>query len=344
MERVWYGATPGARAARGLLTPLGWTFGAVAALRGRLYDRGLLRSVEGALPALGVGNLTVGGTGKTPVAAEIARRLLESGARPAIVLRGYGGDEPLVHSLLNPTIPVVAGADRVGGVQDAAAAGADVVVLDDAFQHRRLRRELDVVLVSADRWGGAPPRPLPAGPWRERLHALERASLALVTRKAASDSQVEGVLEAIRKAAPGCPVAVARLEMRALVTLGEGGSEQRPLEWLAGRRVVAAAAIGDPAAFLSQLSARGAKIVPHIWPDHHAFTHQDVRQLVVAAGPDPVVCTLKDAVKLAPFWPREGLPLWYVSQMVTFERGENELQRILTALLAARSHTNRHGL
>src|SRR5690348_7442624 len=130
------------------------------------------------LPTLSVGNVTVGGTGKTPVAAWIAAELIDRGARPAIVLRGYGDDEPLVHARLNPDVPVIVAPDRLEGIARAAASGADVAVLDDAFQHRRAQRTADIVLVSAERWTRTP-RLLPAGPWRESLRALRRTSMIL---------------------------------------------------------------------------------------------------------------------------------------------------------------------
>ncbi|MHB1224915.1 MAG: tetraacyldisaccharide 4'-kinase, partial [Gemmatimonadaceae bacterium] len=312
-----------------------WAFAGAVALRGRLYDRRLLDVGQPSLPALGVGNLTVGGTGKTPIAAELARRLRAAGARPAIVLRGYGDDEPLVHARLNPDVPVVTGADRAAAVRQAAAAGADVAVLDDAFQHRRLARQADIVLLSADRWGRGSRRLLPAGPWREPLAALGRASLAVVTRKAAAPEEVDAAVAAIAAAAPDCPVAVAELALDALVAVADG--ERRPLSDLRGRAVLAATAIGDPGAFVSQLRASGASVSVMAWPDHHAFTAADVDRLALAAGrADLVVCTLKDAVKLAPRWPRAAAALWYVSQTVAFERGEEQLQPILTALLQAR--------
>ncbi|HEX5971196.1 MAG TPA: tetraacyldisaccharide 4'-kinase, partial [Gemmatimonadaceae bacterium] len=136
-ERVWYDRSLASRLARGALAPAGWLYAGATTVRNRLYDAGVLRSRAPSLPVLAVGNLSVGGTGKTPVAAWAAARLLEAGAHPAIVLRGYGGDEPLVHQQLNPAAVVVADADRLRGVDRARAAGADCAILDDAFQHRR---------------------------------------------------------------------------------------------------------------------------------------------------------------------------------------------------------------
>ena len=344
VQALWFGDGPAARTGRVALAPLGFAFSGIARLRGRLYDAGLAHSTEPMLPAIAVGNLTVGGTGKTPIAAELVRRLLAAGARPAVVLRGYGDDEPAVHRTLNPEAIVVADPDRLAGVAKGAAEGADVAVLDDAFQHRRIRRQADVVLVSADQWRDGARLGLPAGPWREPLEALRRAALVVVTRKAAGDERVHAVLRAVGRAAPGRPLAVVRLEPAALRS---PWPEQAPaaLSMVAGRRVLAATAIGDPAAFLRQLDRLGASVVSRTWPDHHAFSDADVSELVrAAAEADLVLCTLKDAVKLAPRWPRAGPGLWYVSQAVTFERGESQLQDLLDRLIASRSlHTPHAG-
>ena len=332
-------------AARLALLPLEAVYGAVVAARGTLFDAGVLRSQETVLPALSVGNLTVGGTGKTPVAAWFAARLREGGARPAIVLRGYGDDEPLVHATLNPDVPVIATPDRVAGVRAARDGGADVAVLDDAFQHRRARRIADVVLVSADRWDGRRRHLLPAGPWREPLRALRRASLVVVTRKASTILDADEVFEAARSAAPDVPVAVFHIaadQLRAAPG-GEGGARiasSLPLRRLAGARTFAISAIGDGGAFHAQLVAAGAILdpPPAPYPDHYAFGPEDATRLArQAERASLVVCTLKDAVKLGPLWPRAAPPLWYVSQRVAPERGADAVDRLLAAVSAARA-------
>ena len=172
----------GARAVRSALLPASWVFGAIVARRNARFDAATLR--RAALPSLSVGNLTVGGTGKTPVAAWCVEQLRARGARPAIVMRGVGDDEWRVHGLLNPGTPVIVSADRSDGVFTARARGADCVVLDDAFQHRQAARVADVVLVSADGFSGRA-HLLPAGLYREPLTALRRAQAVLVTDKAA---------------------------------------------------------------------------------------------------------------------------------------------------------------
>jgi tetraacyldisaccharide 4'-kinase len=332
-ERVWYGRDAGATLARAALSPLALLFRAGVAARAAAYD-----ARDGAAlpaPSVSVGNLTVGGTGKTPVAAWVAARLLARGARPAIVLRGYGGDEPRVHELLNPGAVVVASGDRVAGAREAVSRGADVLVLDDAFQHRRARRDVDLVLVSADRWTGEA-RLLPAGPFREPLAALRRATAVVVTRKAAPLARAEAVAAAVGASAPGRPVAIVSLPLDALRPWG-GEEPERPLAWLAGRRVLAVAAVGDPGAFFAQLAGAGAAVERAPFRDHHAFSPTEVAALALRrAGVEIVVCTLKDAVKLGPLWPRLAPPLWYVSQRVAVERGAESLDALLETLLAAR--------
>lgn len=333
-ERVWHGAGAKASLARAVLAPAALLYGGVMRARTLLYDARVLPSHAPRIPAVSVGNLSVGGTGKTPVAAWVARELAARGAHPAVVLRGYGGDEPLVHERLNPDIPIVADPDRVRGVSRAAAQGADVAVLDDAFQHRRIRRAADIVLLSADVSDG-PWRLLPAGPWREPIGALSRASLALVTRKAAPAERVDELLRAIDRARPSLPVAVARLEPDGLrAATGEG---DLAIASLAGRDILAISAIGDPRAFAAQLRALGARVTERAFGDHHGYTAADAFAIAAALRPGALaVCTLKDAVKLAPLWPRAAPRLWYVSQRVVVERGERALGALLDTVVQLR--------
>jgi tetraacyldisaccharide 4'-kinase len=335
VERVWYGADVVASATRGALVPFERTFKAVVGVRDMLYDAGWLKVHDSPIPAISVGNLSVGGTGKTPIAAWIARGLADRGARPAVVLRGYGDDEPLVHGVLNPEIPVIVDADRVAGVARAAANGATVAVLDDAFQHRRASRVADVVLVSADRWTPEY-HLLPAGPWREPLDAVRRATLVIVTRKAASDAVVEQVHEAIAHVAPAVPRVSVRLAPQALVRVAS--TETAPIDALSGKEVWVLTAIGDPRAFVQQLEAAGARVHPTVLPDHHAFDDADVERFARAVPAGAwAVCTLKDAVKLEPRWRGKAPALWYVSQQVNVERGVGGIERVLDDLVRTRS-------
>jgi len=332
-EKLWAGESTGHRVARGALFPLELIYRSLMAVRSELYDRGGLAVKPSAIAVVSVGNLTVGGTGKTPVSAWIAARLVEIGRKPAIVLRGYGDDEPIVHARLNPGIPVVVDRDRARGIARAAASGADVTVLDDAFQHRGAARNLDIVLVSADDWS-AGAHVLPAGPYRESPEGLRRATLVVVTAKAAPPGRIEAVEQWIKSVAPRTPIAVARLTHSGLMRETPRGDEL-PMSAASGKRVLAIAAVGNPGAFFRQLEAAGASVVPLRFPDHHAFTSEDVRRAAsLSRGIDMVVCTLKDAVKLAPIWPASEPPLWYVSLSVEVERGEAALDDMLRRLPA----------
>ena len=331
-ERLWWSDALPWRLARLALAPAEAVFGAAVRARGALYDRGVLRATAPPIPAIAVGNLTVGGTGKTPFAAWLAQRLLERGERPAIVSRGVGGDELLVHRALVPGAVVVGGADRVRGVARAAEEGATVAVLDDAFQHRRIARAADIVLIAAER-SHHRPRLLPAGPYREAPSALRRAAVAVVTSKRAGADRADACEALIRRAAPNVPIARVRFVLDAL---RDGSGASRALDSLARGAVLAVAGIADPGSFAAQLAESGARVELARFPDHHAYDRADVADLARrAARHDRAVCTLKDFVKLAPLWPKDAPPLWWASQRVHIERGGEALAACLSAVVAA---------
>jgi tetraacyldisaccharide 4'-kinase len=336
---MWHSGSLLAGTARLLLAPAAAAYRAVTSARNALYDRGALAVARPSIPVVSIGNLTVGGTGKTPVAAWMVRQLELRGARPSIVLRGYGSDEPMVHAVLNPDARVFANADRVAAVQEAASAGCDVAVLDDAFQHRRIARTEDVVLVSADQWQ-EPMRLLPAGPWREAPSALSRASCVIVTRKAVADDVALSLrhrLAALTKTGDG---AVMTLELDALHDAVTGAIQS--LSSLGGARVLAVAGLGDPQSFARQLGGAGAQVELRSYSDHHPYDKTDIERLAREARSfDHICCTLKDAVKLGPRWPREAPPLWYVSLRCGIEVGEAEVSALLDRVLAARPRNDR---
>jgi tetraacyldisaccharide 4'-kinase len=334
-ESVWYGDEMTSRIARVLLSPAGALYGVAVAQINMMAV--MSRPAMGAIPALSIGNLTVGGTGKTPVSAWFAARLREHGGTPAIVLRGYGDDEVLVHALLNPDVKVFAGADRAEQVRQAAAAGADVAVLDDAFQHRRAARVADVVLISADRWTGRVSL-LPAGPFREPLKALRRATLVVLTVKAALDDRVRAAERAIRDVT-GSTVVTVDLAPASFVAVGAPALTEALSAW-SGKRVLAVSGIGDPLSFLLQLKGLGLQATSMTFADHHKFDAAVVERIVTAArGFEAVVCTLKDAVKLGPLWPSSTVPLWYLSQSVVPRDGAEALDDVVRSVLAARRIT-----
>lgn len=338
VERLWYERSAVAAAGRVALTPLSWLFGAGVRLRNTLYDAGRLHSSAAAIPVASVGNLTVGGTGKTPFVAFLANRLKAAGGTPAIVMRGFGDDEWRTYEQLSPGVAVVVDPDRVSGVARAVADGADVAILDDAFQHRRIKRDADLVLLSADRELEAMPL-LPAGPRREPFSALRRASLAVVVRKAADQSAAQTLLNRVQRAHPNLAAAVIALLPDGVASWTSGLKTN--LDALGDKRVLAVSAIGDPVAFLHQVKPLVASVEPLAFRDHHRYTADDVATVAARAGSfDMVVCTLKDAVKLGPLWPRQGTELWYVCQRLEVDWGAAEIDRMLARLLDLR-HLNR---
>jgi tetraacyldisaccharide 4'-kinase len=326
VHRWWRGeAGPPGTLLDGALWPLEQLFAAAAAARNGAYERGLRRVEHATIPVISVGNLSVGGAGKTPVAAWLAGRLLGWGLRPAIVMRGYAEDEIAVHRELNPEVEVVVGKKRATAVAEAAGRRYDVAVVDDGFQHRALARDLDLVLVSADGWT-ARRRLLPRGPWRERVTALRRAGMAVVTRKAASLERAEEVAGALERAVPGTVVAICEIAPTRLVPLH--GGVPLPLEELAGREVLAIASLADPDPFRRNLEAVGGRVELLAYPDHHDFDRADADRIGRVRGDRPLLMTRKDAVKLRTLIP-PGTEALVLEQSVRMERGGDLLDEAL---------------
>jgi tetraacyldisaccharide 4'-kinase len=239
-----------------------------------------------------------------------------------------------VHARLNPEIPVIIEPGRARGIARAAEIGATVAVLDDAFQHHAAAREIDVALLAAEQWGRRL-RLLPAGPWREPLSALNRASLAVITRKNADAPRVAEMRAAMSRVAPGVAQAVVRFTLAELRGAATGTDQKTlPLSALANRPVVAIAGIADPGVFFEQLTHAGAMVTRFSFPDHHRYSERDVERVLATlpAGDAMVVCTLKDAVKLAPIWPATAPALWYVLQALEVESGGEALAEIISQL------------
>jgi tetraacyldisaccharide 4'-kinase len=284
------------------------------------------------VPVISVGNVGVGGAGKTPFAAWLARRLRTWGRKPGIALRGYGQDEILLHRELNPRIWVASGARRAEAARELVGHGCDVVVLDDAFQHRRLARDLDLVLVAVEGWDPSP-RLLPRGPWREDVSALARADAIVLTRKSAGAARAAEVAAEVARAAPGKPIAVCHLAPARLTTL-HGGAE-RKLAWLRARDVLAVAALAQPGPFFDALRDAGARVEEDASPDHHPFSAADAARIHARAEGRPIVMTHKDAVKLRTLLPTSTEAL-VLEQAVRIEAGGDALDAALRRALEAR--------
>lgn len=290
------------RLGRCMLLPLAAAYRAGMALRAAPYRSGVRRVRRPVIPTIVVGNLMVGGAGKTPVVRWLAARLRREGAAPAVVLRGYGVDETLLHRRTVPASLVIADPDRLRAIRVARGRGASIALLDDGFQRRDFAADLSIVVLSAEA-AERSPWLLPAGPWRERLNALARAQAVIVTRRCAARARARELEEHIRPHLPvAVPVAQAAFVHAGFEGLLSGRSE--PPDALVGRRVLAACGIADPESFRQQLAARAARVDLIAFRDHQPFRTRHVRRLLQAgASADYVVVTEKDAVKLRPLWP-----------------------------------------
>src|SRR5262245_11491740 len=320
LRRIWSGQ--GSAVLRGTLSAAAGAYRVALATREAGYRTRLFASRRLPVPVVSIGNLTVGGSGKTPLAALVAALLAELGATPAIVSRGYGrrtrgvrvvadrqgvqlsardaGDEPRLLAEQLPGVPVVVGESRYeAGRVAVERCGADALVLDDGFQHRTIVKDLEIVTVAGtDPWGNG--RLFPRGILREPLSALRRAHVVVVTNPAgeATRSVVARMLGERRSQAP-LLVGSYRPE-----TLRAGNDDAAlPLSMLAGRRVVAVAGLASPAGFAATLRGLGAEVTGLMeFPDHHRYSAHDLdRVRSVARGADSVVTTEKDWVRL-----REG--------------------------------------
>jgi len=320
IQRLWNDdeRKPGDGLLRVFLRALSIPYAGVVFCRNRLFDRGVFRQKKLPCPVISVGNLTVGGTGKTPTVIAIARLLQQKGRHPAVLSRGYGGkstrpvdvvsdgvhtliswhdagDEPVLiaHSL--PGVPVIAGAKRyLTGKAAMEQFGADVLVLDDAFQHRQLHRDVDIVLIDGKRPLGNGFL-LPRGPLREGLPALRRATMLLRTGLSNDSAPLSAELS--------LPSFRGAHKPEGIVS-GKSGHVM-PLETLRGEKVMAFAGIGYPETFRKGLSTLGAEIVAtRDFPDHHPYSERDLdelRRLADRSGATMLLTTEKDGVRLTDF-------------------------------------------
>ena len=322
LERLWYEDSAGVP----LIAPLGWIYAAVSRARRAAYGAGLLRPQRLTRPVVVVGNLTVGGTGKTPLTIYLAHELGAAKLKVGIVSRGYGrrgggaryvhpdsdwrdvGDEPVIVAR-RTGCPTMVAADRAAAARTLIARGADVILSDDGLQHLRLARDCEIVVIDGSR-GFGNGRLLPAGPLREPAAALGRADLVVVNGEPAHGS-LTGVL----------PAGTLRMRLVAQPAVrldGRGGL--RELTAFSGQRVHAVAGIGNPQRFFRQLSELGLEVIAHPFPDHHSFAAREL----AFADDLPILMTEKDAVKCAAF---ANARLWCVPVSAAFSASDAQALR-----------------
>jgi tetraacyldisaccharide 4'-kinase len=316
-----------------MLSLLAWAYEKVVNVRNRLYDKGVFEVHDLGARTISIGNITTGGTGKTPLVAYVARLLADRGEKVCILTRGYGrdnaqkrvlvsdgenllvdasigGDEPveLAQKLLNKAV-IIADADRVAAAEWARRKFCiTAFVLDDGFQHRKAKRDVDIVCIDAtDPFGGG--KMLPAGRLREPAEGLERANLVLITRA----DQIEGLAELsaeISKLAPGADV----LEGRNAITAIRGVTSGSEINTAEVGKAFAFCGLGSPKNFFFLLRKNAIEVAGSLaFRDHNGYLQSDIERIEAAAsdaGATSLVTTAKDAVKLAEL--RFALPCYVV--------------------------------
>lgn len=330
------------------MMPASMLYGFLARSKNFAFDHGASRPRKLGVPVVSIGNLTVGGTGKTPLAIQIARLLIAAGERPVVLSRGYlsqgrgtrivsdgrtlflgpelAGDEPFLMALRVAGLGVVVDPDRVRGGQAAVRdLKPSIILLDDGFQHRRLARDLDILVLDAvDPFGRY--RLLPSGRLREPVSGIARADVVIVTR--APGKEPLATLEAVvRRYNDRAPILRARHVSDAIVPAadlapgpfpsllapqrGPEPAPERPVQTLAGRSVFAFCGLGNPEAFRATLGEAGARLVGfRAFRDHHAYASSEIAALrsdAAAAGAATILTTEKDAVRLPDPGSREGI-------------------------------------
>jgi tetraacyldisaccharide 4'-kinase len=322
------------------------------------YTWGVCRRRQLPCAVVSIGNLTLGGTGKTPLTMWVARWYQQQGWRVAVLSRGYGarpaaplrvvsagdgplldwqaaGDEPYLLACSLPGVPVLIGKDRYHtGRYAYEQFGAQVLILDDGFQHYALRRDLDIVLIDTSNPFG-PGTLLPRGILREPLRALRRADAIVLTRVEMAGETLPALCQQIRRWNGQQPIYRLATVVEALHQ--RETSSVVDLAALRPQRVVAFVGIGNPQAFISTLTQLGAEVVALlVFPDHHPYTQEDWRTIVATVDQQQAAClvtTEKDAVRLAPSW-QASVPLYTLRIGVTFAAGEALFSDQLRALMS----------
>jgi tetraacyldisaccharide 4'-kinase len=310
---------------KSLLVPISDVYRAIISFRNAAFDRTSAQH-QAAVPVISIGNITAGGTGKTPFVIEICSRLVTMGRKPAILTRGYKArrgqeaDEVLEFRAALPAVPVVVDADRVRGAERAVREfGADVLVMDDGFQHRRLARDLDIVLIDAlDPWGGG--RLLPAGRLREPLKNLRRAHLLVISRaNQVERGDVDEVERRLREFAPAVPVIRATVVAESAASIPD--------------RVLGVCGLGNPESFRRSLHEFSAHAELLTFRDHCRYSSGDARKIIQAARSSAarvVLVSRKDWVKLAPLWPTDaGIELQRLDMRIEIHDPDGVLSRML---------------
>jgi tetraacyldisaccharide 4'-kinase len=348
-------AGPRAALARAMLAVASVPYAAVTRVRNWAFDVGVRKATCLPRPVISVGNITTGGTGKTPVVRWLADRLRQTGETVAVLSRGYkakpgelGDEQRMLANLLNtpghPPVAIRANPDRVAAGESLLreVPKTSVIILDDGFQHRRLARDFDLVLIDATEPFGFD-HVLPRGMLREPITGLKRARALLLTRADQTDDATRAAIVAkLHQYNPGAPVYCCVHAPSHFRT--DDRPDSIPLEAMLDRRWFAFCGIGGPTGFVRQLETLGGTNVgARFFPDHHDYAQHDLEALASQAkhaGANVLITTEKDWVKLAAIPRPEGSPpIWHLDIEIRFQSGDDEralLQQILAAVSRAR--------
>jgi tetraacyldisaccharide-1-P 4'-kinase/lysophospholipid acyltransferase (LPLAT)-like uncharacterized protein len=298
-------------------------FSTAAETRHLLYDAGVLTGWRASIPVLSVGGLTVGGSGKTPLAAEFARWLAADGRTVAILTRGYA-DELALHRAMNPRALVMGHQDRRVAALAAARAGATVALLDDGFQHRRLMRDLEIVVLDLDAMRRTNRRRLPAGPFRERIGSLGRAHVIVLAGRDGDRAAGAELAEWIGRRCREADLARCALVPDELVPVNDAAARiSMP------RPTVALTGIMKPNLFFEQVEQMCPGVSHrHALPDHTAPSNEDMKGTIAEAGSGGLVITGKDVSRISYRIP-DSVPLWFLGERVEWISGLAPLRRRL---------------
>jgi len=299
---------------RRMLSAAGLIYGRIMTIRNSLYDHGVLKTRWLDAPVIAVGNMTTGGTGKTPMVIYLAKMVESIGERPGVIMRGYGSkpgkeaDEVMLLRRHLPGVPIIGNPDRIDGGKHAIQQGAEVIIADDAYQHRRLGRDLDICLVDAMfPFGGG--QILPLGRLREPMTGFSRADLVILTRCDQVTESKLAEIEAELRQWIGSAIPLLRSSHVPNYYVDFSGREFEVgmLKW---KKVFAWAGIGRPEAFYETIRRLGVEIVgTRDFRDHYRVTVDDLRSLRTQAetcGAEMILCTEKDVVKINDAMVREA--------------------------------------
>lgn len=331
-----------------LLMPLSWFYRTVIWIRNYCWTSGIFKQKRLPCPVISVGNIVVGGTGKTPAVAAIAKLLQNEGFQVAVLLRGYrrhsseeitvvsngedrlcsreeSGDEADMLARQLPNIPIIVGKQRyLTGKAAIDRFKSNVLILDDGFQHRQLARDVDILTIDATQPYGTGAL-LPIGTLREPISALQRADIILLTRTDAVDSNIAKLKAELNRLAPNTPILESKHQPTSLYWLNHTDKHTKmPIENLTNKRLLAVCGIGNPDAFVATLGKYHPEAVElYAFPDHHVYTESDLQKIqyqMQLCGAEWVVTTQKDEQKLVPL--STELPIVVLAIELVIAEGE----------------------